>query len=112
MKKKKNLNLENVFYVEGKKIDENCTIYEDYDSNIQYILIAIPIIYVIVLLIYIYICCKYRRIKGDYHRLVEDPIEQSQSHNNNEVIDVENKDKKEEEKEENIEEKEVKIQGL
>ena len=112
IEKKKNLNLENVFYVEGKKIDENCTIYEDYDSNIQYILIAIPIIYVIVLIIYIYICCKYRRIKGDYHRLVEDPIEQSQSHNNNEVIDVENKDKKEEEKEENIEEKEVKIQGL
>ena len=111
--KKKNLNLENVFYVEGRKIDENCTIYEDYDSNIQYLLIAIPIIYVIILLIYLYIYCKYRKIKGDYHRLVEDPIEQSQTQSNNVVIEMENKNKNEEEKEiKNIKEKEVKIEDL
>ena len=111
--KKKNLNLENVFYVEGRKIDENCTIYEDYDSNIQYLLIAIPIIYVIILLIYLYIYCKYRKIKGDYHRLVEDPIEQSQTQSNNIVIEMENKNKNEEEKEiKNIKEKEVKIEDL
>ncbi len=100
-------NLVNVFYVEGRKIDENCTIYEDYDSNIQYILIAIPIIYVIVLLLYIYICCKYRRIKGDYHRLVEDPVDLPQSQNNNQVIEMEQKEKNEEK----LDEKEVKIQG-
>jgi hypothetical protein len=100
-------NLVNVFYVEGRKIDENCTIYEDYDSNIQYILIAIPIIYVIVLLLYIYICCKYRRIKGDYHRLVEDPVDLPQSQTNNQVIEMEQKEKNEEK----LDEKEVKIQG-
>ena len=52
-------------------------------------------------------CCKYRRIKGDYHRLVEDPVDLPQSHTNNQVIEMEQKEKNEEK----LDEKEVKIQG-
>lgn len=61
-------------YVENKKETEVCYMYDDFDKEILYIVIIIPICYIAIVILCVYFWCKYRRISGDYHRLMEEPM--------------------------------------
>ena len=76
-----------VFYVQNLKYFENCTIYEDYDDNVKRIVLIVIIIWVICLIICIIFFFKYRKIKGDYMKLQEEPIE---TNNNNINLNINN----------------------
>jgi hypothetical protein len=65
---------ENDFYIEHQKRTEACYLYDDFDKEILIIVITVPIIYILILVLCIYFWCKYRRLRGDYHRLLEEPV--------------------------------------
>ena len=90
-------NFEDAFYVHNVKLFENCTIYEDYDDNIKRIVIIVVIIWVICLIVCVIFFLKYRKIKGDYMKLQEEPIETNHNNfnlNNNNSIGLSNDNKK------------------
>ena len=73
-------------YIEKKKDNETCYLYDDFDKEILYVVIIVPICYVLIVGLCVYFWCKYRRISGDYHRLMEEPI---QTNGDNPNISVE-----------------------
>ena len=61
------------FFIFDKKGTENCTLIDDYDNTVKYIIIIIPVLYMIFVILCIYCYCKYRKISGDYQKLFEEP---------------------------------------
>jgi hypothetical protein len=53
---------------------EYCRVYEDFD-DFYTILIIIPLTYFLVAIGILCYCCKYRRIRNQYQRLVEDNVD-------------------------------------
>lgn len=61
-------------FINKKKEVEVCYLYDDFDKEILIIVILVPIFYICIVILCIYFWCKYRRISGDYHRLMEEPV--------------------------------------
>lgn len=59
-------------FIDYDKIYQSCNMTEDYNEDVIYILLAIPIVYTIFFLCLARICCKYKRISAEYKMLVED----------------------------------------
>ena len=102
-----------VFYVQNLKYFENCTIYEDYDDNVKRIVLIVVIIWVICLIICVIFFFKYRKIKGDYMKLQEEPIETNNNNinlniNNNSIGLSKNNNNNEEKLDKSIDEKDEK----
>ena len=51
-------------YVENKKETEVCYMYDDFDKEILYVVIIVPICYILIVGLCVYFWCKYRRISG------------------------------------------------
>lgn len=56
-------------YIELPIEQEQCQLNLTKDDNIFYILITIPILYVLTVIIFIIVYCKYRKVRADYERL-------------------------------------------
>ena len=107
-----NEDFNDVFYVQNMKYFENCTIYEDYDDNVKRIVLIVVIIWVICLIICVIFFFKYRKIKGDYMKLQEEPIETNNNNinlNNNSIgLSKNNNNNNEEKLDKSIDEKDEK----
>jgi hypothetical protein len=60
-------------YVYWKEANESCSMFEDYNGRVYYLLLIIPAMYLCFIVIGIYVYCKYKKISGDYMRLMEEP---------------------------------------
>lgn len=76
------------FFVFDKKGTENCTMIDDYDNSVKYIIIIIPVLYVIFLILCIYCYCKYRKISGNYQKIIEEPSS-NEGNSQNQQIELE-----------------------
>lgn len=61
------------YYIMENQMIKSCFLLSEINNLTKYIIISIPIVYVIIIIICVIICYKYRKIKGDYHMLVETP---------------------------------------
>ena len=59
-------------YLYEKKGLENCTIIDDYDQSFKYLILFVPVVYAICLSVCVFCYCRYRRISGDYQKLMEE----------------------------------------
>jgi len=59
-------------YIETIEEYVPCNFYDNLNSDLYYIVIAIVVIFVISTLCVLIIYCKYRGVKNDYHRLKEE----------------------------------------
>ena len=75
------------YYINDFREQENCTIIDNIDRSYIILGAVLPVLYFLFVILLLFICCKYKRVKNNYQKLVdgEDVKETNQNDNNSKI---------------------------